>query len=210
MNILALSDRVLDWVYSTQVRENYPNVDLIIGCGDLPFYYLDFLVSALDKPLVYVCGNHDQTPQYTADGRTLTHVQGGLDLHGMTAVIHDTLFAGLEGSIRYRPGARLMYDEAEMRFQISRLLPGLLRNRVMYGRFLDILVAHSPPFGIHDRPDPAHTGFKAFLPFLRIFKPRYMLHGHIHLYRQDAIRQTQFEQTTIINVYPLYKLAYKA
>jgi len=209
MNILALSDRVLDWVYSSQVRENYPHVDLLIGCGDLPFYYLDFLVSALDKPLVYVCGNHDQTPQYTADGRVLTRVQGGLDLHGMTAVINGTLFAGLEGSIRYRPHARLMYDESEMRFQISRLLPGLLRNRVKYGRFLDIFVAHSPPFGIHDRPDPAHTGFKSFLPFLRVFKPRYMLHGHVHLYRQDAVRCTQFEQTTIINVYPLYKLAYE-
>ncbi len=209
VNVMALSDRVLDWVYTTHVREYYPNVDLIIGCGDLPFYYLDFLVSALDKPLVYVCGNHDQTPQYTADGRVLTRVQGGLNLHATTAKVKGVLMAGLEGSIRYRPNARLMYDEAEMRFQISRLLPGLLRNRMRYGRFLDILVAHSPPFGIHDRSDPAHVGFKSFRPFLRYFKPRYMLHGHIHLYRQDATRITQFEQTTIINVYPLYKFTYQ-
>lgn len=208
MKILALSDRVLDWVYNSQVRENFPQVDMIVGCGDLPFYYLDFLVSALDKPLVYVCGNHDQTPQYTADGRVLTRVEGALDLHARTARVNGVLLAGLEGSIRYRPGARLMYDEGEMRFQIAKLLPGLLRNRLKYGRFLDILVTHSPPFGIHDRPDPAHTGFKVFLPLLRACTPRYMLHGHIHLYRQDAIRVTQFAQTTIINVYPIYKLVY--
>ena len=29
-----------------------------------------------------------------------------------------------------------------------------------------------------------------------------MLHGHIHLYRQDALRVSQFMQTTILNVYP--------
>lgn len=208
VNIMALSDRVLDWVYSSQVRENYPDVDLVVGCGDLPFYYLDFLVSVLDKPLVYVCGNHDQTPQYTADGRTLTRVQGGQNIHATTTRAKGLLLAGLEGSIRYRPNASLMYDETEMRFQISRLLPGLLHNRIRHGRFLDIFVAHSPPFGIHDRPDPAHTGFKVFLPFLRAFKPRYMLHGHIHLYRQDATRVTQFGPTTIINVYPLYQFTY--
>lgn len=208
VNILALSDRVLDWVYTSQVRETFPEANLIVGCGDLPFYYLDFLISALDSPLVYVRGNHDQTPQYTADGRTLTRVQGATDLHATTARVRGVLLAGLEGSMRYRPEASLMYDNLEMRLQIARLLPGLLYNRLKHGRFLDILVTHSPPFGIHDRPDLAHTGFKPFLPFLRLFKPRYMLHGHIHLYRQDTTRTTQFAQTTIINVYPLYRLVY--
>jgi Icc-related predicted phosphoesterase len=47
-----------------------------------------------------------------------------------------------------------------------------------------------------------HTGFKVFLSFLRLFKPRYHLHGHIHIYRQDEVTQTQFEETTIVNVYP--------
>lgn len=210
VNILALSDRVLDWVYTSRVRETFPDVDLIIGCGDLPFYYLDFLISALDSPLVYVRGNHDQTPQYTADGRTLTRVQGATNLHATTVQVHGVLLAGLEGSMRYRPGASLMYDNLEMRVQIARLLPGLLYNRLKHGRFLDIFVTHSPPFGIHDRPDLAHTGFKPFLPFLRAFKPRYMLHGHIHLYRQDVPRVTQFGPTTIINVYPLYRLVYQS
>lgn len=66
MKILAVSDRVIDWLYSGHVREKFSDIDLIIGCGDLPFYYLDFLTSALDRPLVYVRGNHDIGPQYAA------------------------------------------------------------------------------------------------------------------------------------------------
>ncbi len=68
MRILAVSDRVMDKLYSGQARQLFPDVDLLIGCGDLPFYYLDFLTSAIDAPLVYVRGNHDDAPQYGADG----------------------------------------------------------------------------------------------------------------------------------------------
>ena len=208
MKILAVSDRVLDRVYCSTVKEKYPDVDLIIGCGDLPFYYLDFLTSALDKPLVYVKGNHDTGPQYTVDGQVLTGVRGGTDIHGRTFNYDGLLLAGLEGSMRYRPNASLMYSETEMRLQVAMLLPGLLRNWVKHGRFLDVLVTHSPPFGIHDRTDLAHTGFKFFLTLLQYFKPRYLLHGHIHLYRQDATRVSRYEETTIINVYPVYTLDY--
>jgi len=208
MKILAVSDRVLDSIYQPNLKEHYPGIDLIIGCGDLPFYYLEFLISALDVPLVYVRGNHDRGPQYTVEGRVLTEVHGGRDLHGHVVKVEGLLFAGLEGSIRYRPGAPLMYSEAEMRWQVAQLLPRLLLNKVKYGRFLDILVTHSPPFGIHDRPDLAHIGFKILLPFLRYFKPRYLLHGHIHIYRQDTIRQTRYYETEIINVFPVQIIDY--
>ena len=209
MKILAVSDRVMDNLYSAHVKQHYPDIDLIIGCGDLPYYYLDFLVSALDVPLIYVLGNHDQGPQYTSDGRVLTSVRGGKNIHSQTLEIDGLLVAGLQGSIRYRPKANLMYTEAEMRQQVARLVPRLLWNRQRYGRFLDILVTHSPPFGIHDRQDPAHIGFKVFLNFLKIFKPRYLLHGHIHIYRQDTPRVTQYEETTIINVYPYRFIDYQ-
>ncbi|MCB9422615.1 MAG: metallophosphoesterase [Ardenticatenaceae bacterium] len=202
MKILAVSDRVLDQLYCSDVKQKYANIDLLIGCGDLPFYYLDFLISALDVPLIYVLGNHDQGPQYTADGRVLTEVRGGRDIHARCVMFEGLLIAGLEGSMRYRPQAPLMYSEAEMRQQIARLVPRLLLNRQRYGRYLDILVTHSPPFGIHDRSDIAHTGFKIFNTFIKLFKPRYMLHGHIHLYRQDTPRVTLVESTKVINVYP--------
>lgn len=206
MKILAVSDKVVDHLYCSNVKRKYPGIDLLIGCGDLPFYYLEFLVSAFDRRMVYVLGNHDKGPQYTAEGRVLTEVKGGIDVHARSVYMNKLLFAGLEGSMRYRPNRPFMYTEAEMRNNIGRLLPRLLRNRVKHGRYLDILVAHSPPFGIHDKPDLPHTGFKIFLSFLEWFKPIYMLHGHIHLYRQDTVRVSRYDETTIINVYPYFQL----
>src|SRR5690606_30054496 len=85
---------------------------------------------------------------------------------------------------------------------IARMVPGLLYNRIRYGRWLDVLVAHSPPLGIHDQPDLAHTGFQSFLAFMRTFKPRYLLHGHIHLYRLDETTMTRYVETDVVNVYP--------
>jgi len=207
MKLLAVSDRVLDKLYSGQTRQSFSDVDLIIGCGDLPFYYLDFLTSALDAPLVYVRGNHDESPQYGVDGKVWTGVRGGVNIHGKIVARRGLLLAGLQGSMRYKAHADFMYSESEMRMTVAQMVPRLLWNRQRLGRALDVLVTHSPPFGIHDRRDLPHTGFKVFLSFLRLFRPRYHLHGHIHIYRQDEVVRTQFEDTTVINVYPYQVLA---
>ena len=54
---------------------------------------------------------------------------------------------------------------------------------------------------IHDRPDRLHRGFIAVRWFLRIFRPRYHLHGHVHLYDGRAISSTVFGDTTVLNAY---------
>src|SRR2546427_11311864 len=33
--------------------------DLVLSCGDLPFDYLEYIVSRVNVPLLYVPGNHD-------------------------------------------------------------------------------------------------------------------------------------------------------
>ena len=59
MKILAVSDLVVDRLYSSQVSERFRDIEMIIGCGDLPYEYLEFLVTAMNVPLLYVPGNHD-------------------------------------------------------------------------------------------------------------------------------------------------------
>jgi uncharacterized protein len=201
MRILALSDRVSDPIYSPQVRDLYGDVDLVVGCGDLPFSYLEYVVSVLPVPVVYVYGNHDKV-QYMSDGRRVVYPEGCISLEGRSEYICGLVMAGLGGSMRYQPNASNQYTNGEMRMRIAELAPQLLANKVRYGRYLDILVTHSPPLGIHDGEDLPHTGFKSFLTFMRYFKPRYLLHGHTHLYRRDTISSTWYRDTEVINVYP--------
>ncbi len=202
MKVLAVSDVVMDHLYAADVRSCFPQVELIIGCGDLPFYYLEFLVSAFDRPLVYVRGNHDGGPQHRSDGRVAAEVQGGIDLHRRTAVVNGCFMAGLEGSMRYRPRDKLMYTEGEMTLEIASLLPRLLWMQRRLGRRLDVLVTHSPPYEIHDDTDLPHTGFRVFRTFMRYFRPRYLLHGHVHKIGVEVKHQTQYAETMVINVYP--------
>ncbi len=202
MRIMAVSDRIIEKLYAADVSSRYSNLDLIIGCGDLPYYYLEFLTTALNTDLLYVRGNHDIGPQYTTNGRVLTGVPGGIDIHGRFVIKKGLLIAGLEGSMRYRPGAPYMYSEREMSLMVTRMAPSFLWNLARYGRGIDILVTHSPPYGIHDGRDVAHQGFKIFRTLMQYFPPKYLLHGHVHVYRQDVPRETRFKETMVINVYP--------
>ena len=91
----------------------------------------------------------------------------------------------------------------------SQLFPGCLLTKLRYGRYLDILVAHSPPFGIHNGEDRIHVGFKAFIWLLKVFKPAYMVHGHRHVYNPLETTETQFYNTRVLNIYPYKLLRYR-
>ena len=205
LKILAVSDKVLQTHYSPNVPKLYPQLDLLLGAGDLPYYYLDFLVSALDTPMLYVLGNHDAGRQYTESGE-ISEVRGGRNIHRQAVWEQGVLFAGLEGSMRYRPNAKQQYSETEMWREAMSLFPKLLINRIRHGRYLDVLLTHSPPFGLHDAEDLPHQGFKTFNFLMRTFRPRYLLHGHIHRYLLHKHEISQYHDTTVINIYPNYYL----
>jgi len=44
--------------------DRFGDVELVLSCGDLPYYYLEYIVSMLNVPLLYVHGNHDAPPEY--------------------------------------------------------------------------------------------------------------------------------------------------
>lgn len=177
---------------------------MIIGCGDLPYYYLEFMLSMLNVPLFYVHGNHDPEREFLADGTSITGPAGGVNLHLLTYKENGLLLAGLEGSIRYKQGS-FQHTQREMWLNAFYLVPRLLINKLLYGRYLDILIAHSPPYGIHNGEDRIHVGFKSFLWLMKVFKPRYLIHGHQHIYNPTETTRTQYMDTTVINIYP-YKL----
>ena len=203
MKILAISDRVDERVYSEHILHNYGDVDLFVGCGDLPCFYLEYVVSMIKQPVLYVHGNHDVEVQQTEDGRRAGKAEGCDLIDGRIVNVKGLIFLGLGGSIRYKPGSRHQYTEGQMRARVARLIPRLLMNKLRYGRFVDVVITHSPPYGIHDSTDRAHVGFKVFLTLMNWFKPRYLLHGHMHDRRYNAQTSTTYGNTTVVGVFPV-------
>jgi Icc-related predicted phosphoesterase len=191
---------VVESIYSPSIRDRFGDVGMVLACGDLPYSYLEYIVSMLNVPCFYVHGNHDR-PEYTENGRTLTQPGGWVNLDGRTVTVKGVIVGGLEGSIRYKPRSPFQYTQSEMAWKVRRMMPALLMNRVFHGRFLDILITHSPPFGIHDGLDRPHRGFKALLGLMARFRPRYLLHGHKHIYGPESSR-TRYRDTEVINVCP--------
>lgn len=199
MKILSLSDIVLDSVYTPSLRYRYGDVDLVLGCGDMPYYYLEFVVDVLNKPVFFVRGNHANVVEYSHRGeRTSPH--GAVDLHRKIIQHKNLIFGGIEGGLRYRPGP-FMYTQGEMWSHVFSLVPGMLANYIRYHRFIDIFVTHSPAWKLQDREDLPHQGIKAFRWLISVFKPTIHFHGHIHLYRQDEPYTLNFGATRIINTY---------
>lgn len=198
VRVLAVSD-VVDEAISASMPARSGTIDLVIGAGDLPYEYLDYIATAVGAPLRAVHGNHDQPPE-DVDDNAIRVWWDGIDLHGRVVDLNGLLVAGLEGSPRYSTGP-YQYTELQMWFSILRLLPKLFWNRIRRGRFLDILVTHAPPRGIHDEADQAHRGFVSLRWFLREFHPRFHVHGHTHVYDARTATMTQFGGTTIVNAY---------
>ena len=203
MKILAVSDEVVERLYSLCTTGHFGDIDLILGCGDLPYPYLENLLTMLNLPLFYVPGNHD--PNYNAEN-TLARVEGGSNLDLKGARFKTFLIAGFGGSVLYRPDGTNQHSQTDAYFRAFRMLPRLWLNRINYGRFLDILITHSPPFGIHDDDTQAHQGLKAINWLLHLAKPRYHFHGHTHFQRGNlSPSETTRGMTKIVNVFP-YKI----
>ena len=203
VKILAISDEVVERLYSLCDNGHFSDVELIIGCGDLPYPYLENIVSFLNVPLLYVPGNHD--PKYN-ENDVKTYAEGGSNMDLKLGRVKTFLIGGFGGSVQYRPDGTNQYTQAKSYRRVLRMLPRLWLNRINYGRMLDILITHSPPFGIHDEDTEAHTGLKAINWLIRIAKPRYHFHGHTHFYRRNLeMSESTLRETKIINVFP-YKI----
>jgi Icc-related predicted phosphoesterase len=199
MKILCVSDQIDPLVYSNSIKKRFADVDMILCAGDLPMDYLDFIVTNLNRPLLFIFGNHHAEEMGSNSLESFSSAHLGSKIRKEAGLI----VAGLGGCMRYNMGPNQFTDQ-QMYFEIMKLIPSLLFNRIVYGRFLDILLTHAPPKGIHDKPDKCHWGFKAFRWFMKIFKPRYLVHGHIHLYDLADVRRTRWLETDVVNAYSHY------
>jgi len=195
MRVLTISDQVIEFLHSPAITQAAYDVELVLSCGDLPADYLEYIVSMLNVPLFYVMGNHG------GDGGAKVYPDGCENIHARVVEHKGLLIAGFEGSMRYNNRPQFQYTQNEMRARVATLTPTLILNRARYCRHLDVLVTHAPPFQIHDGADVAHRGFEAFVWLVDTFKPRYHIHGHVHVYDNRAETITQRGATSIVNTY---------
>ena len=207
VRVLAVSDEVDEGLCAD------PGVaraaELILACGDLPFDYLDYLMNALDAPLVFVPGNHDPDVSGYRASRTGLILRAGLpasppwpdgaanaDCRVVDAA--GLRVAGLGGCRRYREGPNQYTDRQHAR-RARLLRHPAARWRRGDGRGIDVLLTHAPPRGVGDADDAPHRGFTALHALVTRMQPALLLHGHVPPYQAAAPCQ-RLDGTAVRNV----------
>jgi Calcineurin-like phosphoesterase len=209
--VLAISDEVDPYINEGGVHEIRPQ--LVISCGDLPFDYLEYVVTLANVPLLYVPGNHDPDlrgrprqgdllslfmpgPQ-AAGSDGAQRPEGCTNVDGRITDAAGLRVCGLGGSIRYSGGPN-QYSEAEMRRRVRLMAAKVKVRNPIRPRPVDLFIAHAPARGVGDQNDPAHRGFVAFHRLVGKLKPKVMLHGHVHPYGR-ALPDHLLAGTRVIN-----------
>ena len=194
MKVLLVSDRESEYLWDYYQPGRLDGIDLMLSSGDLNSKYLSFLVTMGRAPLLYVHGNHDQTyDRYPPEGCDC--------VEDRLVTVKGLRILGLGGSIRYSKGPH-QYTEREMARRVRRL-----RFQLWRAGGVDLVLTHSPPRGFGDAEDYAHRGFACFVDLLDKYRPRYLVHGHVHTnYGANRPRVIQREETTIINAFERYIL----
>ncbi len=221
--ILAIADEVDESLGPETLAALRPT--LIISCGDLPFDYLEYVVTLANVPLLYVPGNHDPhvtrptapalrspfvgvqpafLPTSTARGHDIwdearqAGPAGCVSVDGRVIEVGGLRVAGLGGSHRYSDGPN-QYTQGQMRLRALRLA---FRARLRHpAAGVDVLVTHAPPLGLGDEQDRCHQGFAPFHTLVERLSPKLLVHGHVHPYgevRSDRV----IGRTRVVNAIP--------
>lgn len=189
MKILAIADEESKYLWDFYEEGKLDGIDLIISCGDLDPRYLSFLVTFASVPLLYVHGNHDTKYEKIPP-------DGCICIDDRIYVHEGVRILGLGGSMRYKDGD-YQYTERQMRRRVRKLWFQILRH----GGF-DILVTHAPAYQLNDGRDLPHQGFQTFVDLMEKYKPKFFLHGHVHMnYGLRHKRYDKYKDTNIINAY---------
>ena len=189
MKILAIADEESKYLWDFFEKEKLEGIDLILSSGDLNPRYLSFLATFTSAPVLYVHGNHD-------DKYERIPPEGCICIEDQIYEHEGVRILGLGGSMRYRPGVN-QYTEKEMVKRVKKLRFKLFRKKGF-----DILLTHSPAYQLNDGRDLPHQGFQVFNTLMDKYKPRFFIHGHVHMaYGRQHKRYDQYGDTHVINAF---------
>jgi len=171
-----------------------PECDILIHCGDMCNFHQDDQATLEDvdmwfaespaKEVVCIGGNHDFLLQSKEFKFAHAHMleDRSIDIDGLT-IYGSPWCPDLSGFAYYQCN-----DDLLKRWQA---IP----------KGVDILVTHTPPYGILDLPSSGttHLGCKHLLEELKRIQPRYHVFGHIHAsHGKFTNGQTEFMNISIV------------
>ena len=205
--VLTVSDEVVDSLWTEWIHKRAGDVDLVLAAGDLPFDYLEYLSNVLNRPCVFVPGNHDMDLTGYSDSRGISMrdglpaeypgPQGWVNADVRVVDVAGVRIAGLGGSIRYNDGPN-QWTERQQARRAAKVARSAARRRRRDGRRVDVLLTHSPPKDLGDREDPPHRGFACLRTAIEKMNPTLMVHGHIHPHGQP-VPDRELGDTRIVN-----------
>lgn len=192
MRILLLADEESKLYWDFFNKADFDGIDLIVSCGDLKASYLSFLATMTGLPVLYVRGNHDDS--YAQQGP-----DGCICIEDSVYNYNGIRFMGLGGCNRYKPGKN-QFSEKEMKKRYKKM-----KGQLFWNKGIDVLVTHAPAAGIHDDCDECHKGFEVFNEIIEKYKPKFFVHGHVHMnYGRKFPREDMVGETRVINAYQRY------
>lgn len=166
---------------------NLPQADIVVHSGDFTMNgseqeALDFMNWFCDLPCpqkIFICGNHDDC------------------LYGAT-------IDGLDDNVHYLCNSGVEIDGVKF-YGVPMFMGDCITDRQSkhYANIpegTDILITHTPPFGILDFDDNIHYGSEELLARITAVQPRLHLFGHIHSQHGITILNgTTFSNGAIMN-----------
>ena len=164
-----------------------PDADVVVHSGDFTMNgseqeAIDFLNWFCDLPhkhKIFICGNHDECLY-------------GANISGLDANVHYLCNSGIEiDGVKFYGVPMFMSDCVTDRQE---------KNIAKIPSDTDVLISHSPAYGILDFDDNINYGSEELLARLAVVKPRLHLFGHIHAQHGiTTIGSTKYSNGAIIN-----------
>ena len=165
-----------------------PQADIVIHSGDFTMNgseqeALDFLNWFCELPYpqkIFICGNHDEC------------------LYGAT-------IDGLDGNVHYLCNSGIEIEGLKF-YGVPMFMGDCISDRQIkhYANIpddTDILITHTPPFGILDFDDNINYGSEELLSRISVVQPRLHLFGHIHSrHGTTVLNGTTFSNGALMNV----------
>ena len=165
-----------------------PQTDIVVHSGDFTMNgseqeALDFMNWLCDLPYpqkMFICGNHDDC------------------LYGAT-------IDGLDGNVHYLCNSGVEIDGVKFygvpMFMGDCITDHQSKHYANIPEDTDVLISHTPPFGILDFDDNINYGSEELLARIKAVQPRLHLFGHIHFrHGTTVLNGTTFSNGALMNV----------